>query len=85
MISQREVFHVKEIPMMPRRGSFEIANDAEMIQYYLDYADSYINELTLVGWTEEQAKSAAEDFCAKLEDVSGLRRGMSLDKVGVAS
>jgi hypothetical protein len=85
LISQREIFHVKEIPMMPRQGFFEIANDAEMIQYYLDYADSYLNELSLSGWTEEQAKCAAEQFCAKIEKVTGLQRGMSLDKVSVAS
>lgn len=85
LISQREIFHVKEIPMMPRQGFFEIANDAEMIQYYLDYADSYLNELSLAGWTEEQATNAVERFCAKLEEVSGLQRGMSLDTVGVAS
>lgn len=85
LISQREIFHVKEIPMMPRQGFFEIANDAEMIQYYLDYADSYLHELSLAGWTEEQAVSAAEHFCSKLEKITGLQRGMSLDKVGVAS
>ena len=85
LISQREIFHVKDIPMMPRQGFFEIANDAEMIQYYLDFADSYVSELTAVGWTEEQAQSAADQFCEKLENITGLSRGMSLDKVGVAS
>jgi hypothetical protein len=85
LISQREIFHIKEIPMMPRQGFFEIANDAEIIQYYLDYADSYVSELTLAGWEESQAKNAAEQFSAKLENITGLRRGMSLDKVGVAS
>ncbi len=85
LISQREIFHIKEIPMMPRQGFFEIANDAEMIQYYLDGADSYIHELTLAGWTEEQAKAAAEQFCVKMESITGLRRGTPLDKLSVAS
>lgn len=85
LISQREIFHVKEIPMMPRQGFFEIANDAEMIQYYLDYADSYIEELATLGWQECDAKEAADNFCRKLESITGLSRGMTLDRIGVAS
>jgi len=84
LISQREIFHIKEIPMMPRQGFFEIANDAEMIQYYLDYADSYSAELSKVGWSEEQARNAAEAFASKLEAATGLRRGMVQEHVGVA-
>jgi hypothetical protein len=85
LISQREIFHVKEIPMMPRQGFFEIANDAEMIQYYLDYADSYVDELATLGWQECDARKAADSLCQKLENITGLRRGASLEKVGFAS
>jgi len=83
-ISQRELFHVKEIPMMPRRGEFEITNDAEVIQYYLDLAASYSEELTLVGWSPDQIASAVESLVDKLESATGLQRGMSLGRVGVA-
>jgi len=76
LISQREIFHVKEIPMMPRRGVFEITNDAEIIQYYMDAASNYTDELAMYEWTEERASAAAASFVSKLEQLTGLRRGM---------
>ena len=77
MISNRELFHVKDIPMMPRRGTFSIAPDEELIQYYLDYAGAYSEELTLLGWDAGRVAAAAHTFALKLEDVSGQLRGRS--------
>jgi len=75
MISAREIFHVKDIPMMPRRGCFSVSPDEELVQYYLDFALAYEAELALVGWDRERAALAADGFVAKLEDVSGQVRG----------
>ena len=71
-ISHRDLFHIKEIPMMPRRGSFEIVNDAELLQYYLEFAHSYTNELGLLGWSEEQSTSAADSFVVTLQAATGV-------------
>ena len=78
MISSRDLFHVKDIPMMPRRGVLSIAPDEELIQYYLDYASAYINELVGMGWETDRASTAAESFARKLEEVSGQLRGRGL-------
>lgn len=75
MISNREIFHVKDIPMMPRNGNFNISVDEELIQYYLNFAGAYSKELQTLGWEDSRSRSAAEAFCAKLEDVSGQIRG----------
>jgi hypothetical protein len=84
LISQREIFHVKEIPMMPRRGSFELTNDAEIIQYYLDNAFNYTEELMLLGWEPSQANEAATRLVAKLESATGMVRGMVLESAKTA-
>lgn len=81
-ISARESFHVKEIPMMPRRGSFELANDAELIQYYVDHADKYGDELRLHGWEAPRAEAAAENFATLIEEATGIKRGADLGRVG---
>ena len=82
MISQRDLFHVKEIPMMPRRGSMEIANDAELIQYYVDNAHNYVDELTLLGWNTEQVLTAADSFVNLLERHTGIHRGFEIKRFG---
>jgi hypothetical protein len=82
MISQRDLFHVKEIPMMPRRGVMEIDNDAELIQYYVDHAHGYSEELALLGWDAEESLWAADSFVAKMEAETGILRGTQLVKFG---
>jgi hypothetical protein len=77
MIASRELFHVKDIPMMPRRGCLTITPDEELIQYYLDYAGAYSEELSLLGWDAQRACAAADGLATKLEDVSGQVRGKS--------
>ena len=77
LISSRELFHVKDIPMMPRRGAFSLVPDEELIQYYLDFAGAYTDELRLYGWEDPRTHDAAESFVVKLEQISGQRRGHS--------
>ena len=81
MISTRELFHVKDIPMMPRRGSFQLSPDEELVQYYLDYAGAYGQELGLYGWDEARVAEAADTFAAKLENISGQLRGRSREAI----
>jgi len=76
LITQRELFQVKEIPMMPRRGILEIVNDAEIIQYYLDNARIYEEELALLGWSGDQAIEAAATFVEKVARITGIQVGM---------
>lgn len=75
LIASRELFHVKDIPLMPRRGRFSLPADEELIQYYIDYADAYTEELSLFGWDSARVHNAAESLMARLEDVSGQVRG----------
>lgn len=82
-ISSRETFHVKEIPMMPRRGQFEITNDAELIQYYVDKASCYAEELTILGWDADRIEAAAESLAALLESATGIKRGTDMSRVGM--
>lgn len=88
MIASRDLFHVKDIPMMPRRGSLSITPDEELIQYYLDYAGAYSEELSLLGWDAQRACAAADGFACKLEDISGQLRGrnrhLARQQMGVA-
>lgn len=77
MIASRDLFHVKDIPMMPRRGCLSLTPDEELIQYYLDYAGAYSEELSLLGWDAQRVCAAADGFATKLEDVSGQVRGRS--------
>jgi hypothetical protein len=78
LISHRELFHVKDIPMMPRKGTLAIAPDEELIQYYLDFAGAYNEELALYGWDAARAVDAANGFTTKLEEMSGQVRGKSI-------
>lgn len=82
MIASRDLFHVKDIPMMPRRGCLSITPDEELIQYYLDYAGAYSEELSLLGWDAQRAYTAAVGFTAKLEEISGQVRGKTRQLVG---
>ena len=77
LIAARDLFHVKDIPMMPRRGCLTISPDEELIQYYLDFAGAYYEELGLGGWDAGRVSLAADSFAKKLEDVSGQLRGRS--------
>jgi hypothetical protein len=75
LISSRDLFHVKEIPMMPRSGSITIVADEEVVQYYLDFSSAYEEELALAGWEVSRSKAAARSFCVKLQDISGQVAG----------
>lgn len=85
MISAREVFRVKDIPIMPRQGTFSIAADEDLIQYYLDYASAYQVELSFLGWTPSRISAASNGFASKLEDISGQVRGNGLQAERIAS
>ncbi len=76
-IPPRELSLVKEIPLMPRRGTFSIAPDEELIQYYLDYAHGYHEELHLLGWEPLRIAQVSGGFVRKLEDISGQLSGVS--------
>ena len=85
LIAQREIFHVKDIPMMPRGGSIELPADLEVAQYYVDFAERYSQKMvTMYGFTPEDAKSAFEGFVGKIEGSTGVRRGMGDQKIQVA-
>lgn len=76
LITQRDLFHVKEIPMMPREGVIEFADDLEIIQYYADFAENYLDELVLRGIPEERSQLVIDSFIERLETATGIRRGM---------
>jgi hypothetical protein len=75
--SSRELALAKEIPLIPRRGTFSIAPDEELIQYYLDHAHVHDEELHLLGWEPLRIAQASAGFVRKLEDISGQVRGAS--------
>lgn len=85
LISSRELFHVKDIPLMPRRGTFSLPPDEELIQYYLDFAGAYTEELGLYGWDEQRVISAAHTFVDKLESVSGQVHGAITKRNGTSA
>jgi hypothetical protein len=74
-IARQELAQVKDIPLTPRRGVFEITTDPEVIQYYLCFADAYGEELEKEGWDAERYTVVSEAFIEKLERTSGLKRG----------
>jgi hypothetical protein len=76
LISQREIFHVKDIPMMPRGGMLDLPEDLEIAQYYADEGSNYIEQLSLYGLTEEEALQTIESLAGKVEAATGIRRGM---------
>jgi hypothetical protein len=78
LISNRDLFHVKDIPRIPRGGRFEIAGDPELVHYYLNFSKSYESELCDTGWTPERFQTAYEGFCQKLESATGIKRGEHL-------
>ncbi len=74
MVSPSHLYGIKNIPLMPRQGTFSISADPELIQYYLDYATKYTEELTSIGWAPSRLSAATNGFTRKLEDISGQRR-----------
>ena len=76
-LSTRDLFHVKEIPLAPRRGVLNITTDPEVIHYYLCFADAYSEEARKHGWDSVRYTTASEGLIAKLEAASGLVRGYS--------
>lgn len=85
MVSARELFRVKDIPLMPRQGTFSIATDQELIQYYLDYAGAYNEELSFLGWESVRVFTATNGFARKLEEISGQLRRSSAEPAKMAS
>ena len=81
MISHREMFHVKEIPMMPRGGVLELTDDAEIAQYYADFAGSYSEELAIRGWNPEREVEAVKSFVAKIEAAFPVKQGVAASKL----
>lgn len=77
MLTGRDLAHLEFIPMIPRRGLFSIVPDQDLIQYYLDYASAYIEELGQNGWDPARAARSADSFVTKLEGISGQVRGAS--------
>lgn len=71
LIASRELFHVKDIPLIPRRGRFSLPPDEELIQYYLDFAGAYLEELAVYGWDTPRVNAATASFVEKLAEVSG--------------
>jgi len=76
LISKRQMFHVKDIPMMPRGGSLELPDDAEIAQYYVDFAHSYAEQLEIHEISTEVITETLESFVDKVERATGVRRGM---------
>ena len=73
IVSSLDHSHAKEMPCMPRQGTFVIAADPELIQYYLDYAQAYNEELNRLGWEVRRSAVASSGFAKKLEEISGQR------------
>lgn len=84
LITSRDIFHIKDIPMMPRQGTFSLAADDELIQYYLDFAGAYAQELALYGWEAARVAAAAQSFVTKLEEATGQLPAAGRSKNGVS-
>jgi hypothetical protein len=84
LIASRELFHVKDIPLMPRNGTFSLPADEELIQYYLDYAGAYTEELAVYEWEPQRVEAAVTQFVRQLETLSGQTRGVQ-HKLGSSS
>jgi hypothetical protein len=82
LISTRDLFHVKEVPLTPRRGMLHITTDQEVVHYYLCFADAYVEETRELGWDSDRYATASTGLIRKLEAASGLVRGESTDRVG---
>lgn len=76
LISKREIFHIKDVPMMPRGGILELPDDLEIAQYYADMAATYVPQLEMYGISAEEGQAACQTFVAKIEVKTGIRRGM---------
>lgn len=75
LISNRDLFHVKEVPRIPRGGRFEITDDPEVVSYYLTFASSYEEEFRDGGWSTEHFQAVHSQFTEKLEAATGVKRG----------
>lgn len=73
-----ELSLVKEIPLIPRRGTLAISADVDLIQYFLDYSKAYGEELRGLGLDSARIEQASEGFARKLEDISGQLRASAL-------
>jgi hypothetical protein len=80
----RELSLLKQIPLIPRRGTFAITADEDLIQYFLDYAQGYEEELSGLGWESARIERAGDGFARKLEDISGQLRASSLARERLA-
>lgn len=85
LISNRDLFHIKEVPRLPRGGTFEIVGDPEVVLYYLTFATSYEDEFCDAGWASETFQASCERFCQKLEHATGVRRGQRLPEASEGS
>lgn len=70
-----------EIPKMPRGGHFEVPTDPGITNYYLCFAGTYFDELSLLGWPAQRFCDACEGFLAKLEAATGLKRRAPIPSV----
>ena len=74
LISKRNLFRVIDVPMMPRGGSLELPDDLEVAQYYADFAERYTEQLMALNI---EAIATIESFIAKIEQTTGVIRGMT--------
>jgi hypothetical protein len=77
LISTREVFQVKEIPMMPRGGVLLLPQDLEIAQYYVDEAPAAAAQLTIYGYQDDEAEAAAVTFTEKVCAATGIHPGLT--------
>lgn len=84
LITQRENFHVPEIPMMPRTGMLMLPNDLEVAQYYIDSIDHYHDELLNLGWRQVDFDAVAGTFRIKIESATGIAKGMLDSRLATA-
>jgi hypothetical protein len=77
LIATRDVFQVKEIPMMPRGGVLILPNDLEIAQYYVDHAPVAAAQLMVYGYQDSDAEVAAVTFIEKLCAATGVHPGLT--------
>jgi len=65
---------VRTIPGMPRNGSFTLPKDPQIISYYLAFADTYMHELSSMGWAPRRFHDVCDSFLGKMERATGLHR-----------
>ena len=65
---------VRTIPGMPRNGTFTLPKDPQIISYYLAFADTYMHELSSMGWAPRRFHDVCDSFLGKVECATGLHR-----------